>query len=640
MTHFRRELALAYAAKGWLVFPVHNIQANGTCSCGLKCGREGKHPRVRWKEEATTDVATISAWWRAWPEANIAIVTGRASNLWVLDVDVRRSVELGDGTLVPEGEHTLRQLESRFDTLPDTLTARTGSGGEHLYFTYPGTGDHGNRVGFAPGLDIRADGGYVVAPGSNHLSGHDYEWLVPRPPGPPPGWLVEYGRAQPGAEPELSAAVERVGSGGRNDYLTREAGKLRNAHPSYSEETIGNLLWAINLEVCDPALDADEVRKIAHSAMRFDTTPEPEIVLESGEVRAPPEIPAGADLAWSISEFMALEIEPPEPLVHNLMDAGTGIVIAGPGGVGKSWLAMHLGLAVATGTPFLDHWPTEPGSVLIIDEEGYPYGDQQRFRMLINGMSLGSLLQVPLHLAVGKGLKLDTPTGLATLQRLVGRYEPKLIIFDSLIRVSSGDESNAREMANFFAIAEVIKRSAGSAFCFVAHTKKVGNEPPADLAELLRGTGEIKNWLDTLFIVLAGEMSTDMKVYVEKQRWRKRPEHPFTVRLLTREDELWAKLGYQGDVAKEDRSSTGTQSRIMAAIVAILSEGKEPNPDLIGVRINLSTDTTRSHLNQMVASGLLLAQRSKLTRGSSYIPTPPKQNYNGGERYDDRPGQW
>ena len=626
------EWAHSHASEGWLIFPIFEMRTNGTCSCpsGRKCPNPGKHPRVSWKSEATSNGVRIDEWWQRWPQANIGIATGRRSNLWVLDVDTKRSVELGDGTLIPEGQFTLAHLEGEHERLPATRIAQTGGGGEHHYFTYPGTGDHGNRVGFAPGLDIRADDGYVVAPGSNHESGHDYEWAVRIAPAPPPGWLVTRANARSPAGASVLGDDDAVGEGGRNDYLIRWAGKYRSLEPGLDEKSLADLLWTKNLAKCEPPLEADEIRQIARSAMRYERLPNNEVLLPPGAVEAEPkpvEIPEGADLAWSIAEFMRLQIEPPQPLVHGLFDAGTGIMIAGPPNVGKTWLMMHLGLAVATGTPFLDHWPTEAGSVLIIDEEGHPYGDQQRFAMLINGHGIGSLTKVPLYLAIGAGIRLNTPQGIDIVRRMIARYNVKLTIIDSLIRVSGSEENNARGMADFFAITNEIKKTTGTAFAFVHHIRKPGLELPMDVGELVRGSSEIRAWLDTLLIVMPGDLATDMEINVNKQRWRKRPEHPFTARLLTREDTPWAKLGYQGDIEKEDRSSIGTQGRIMTAIQSLLREGKEPTLDRIAATVDLSTKSSRDHLKRMEAIGLIVVTTSSSSRASVYIPPPEKPSF-------------
>jgi len=152
------EHALRYARRGWRVFPIWPIR-NGRCACGTACGRDGgKHPIGRLAphgvHDATTAEATITRWWTDTPDANIGIATGAVSGLVVLDVD-------GE-----DGEASLAALEREHGPLPATPTVLTGKG-RHLYFTYPGV-PVPNRVRVAPGLDVRGDGGYVVAPPSTH----------------------------------------------------------------------------------------------------------------------------------------------------------------------------------------------------------------------------------------------------------------------------------------------------------------------------------------------------------------------------------------------------------------------------------------------------------------------------------------
>jgi putative DNA primase/helicase len=152
------EAALRYAAAG---FRVHPLRA-GT-----------KIPRLNdWPEQATTKAKTIKHWWAKWPTSNIGIATGRASNLWVLDVDA--------GTHPDEVAEALSGMIADNGALPDTRTIRTPSGGLHYWFRFPeGKGHWTNstariteRYGTAgqsgrkvSGLDVRGEGGQVaVAP--------------------------------------------------------------------------------------------------------------------------------------------------------------------------------------------------------------------------------------------------------------------------------------------------------------------------------------------------------------------------------------------------------------------------------------------------------------------------------------------
>src|SRR5438128_1578448 len=160
------DAALAYAQRGWSVFPVHTI-VNGQCSCdNTTCASPGKHPRTtHGVQDAITDTSTIEQWWTQWRDANIGIRTGAVSGLVVLDVDPRHG-----------GDASLEEWKALYghDFLT-TLISCTGGGGLHLFYAYPGQPVR-NKVGLAPGLDIRGDGGYIVAPPSIHVSGNRYVW--------------------------------------------------------------------------------------------------------------------------------------------------------------------------------------------------------------------------------------------------------------------------------------------------------------------------------------------------------------------------------------------------------------------------------------------------------------------------------
>src|SRR5215207_9284920 len=103
------EAALKYADRDFKVFPLYGI-VDGRCECGTNCGSPGKHPRVaQGLHSATTDEQVVRAWWKRWPNSNVGIATGAVSGIYVIDVDNKRSVDLGNGILVGEGENSLRQ---------------------------------------------------------------------------------------------------------------------------------------------------------------------------------------------------------------------------------------------------------------------------------------------------------------------------------------------------------------------------------------------------------------------------------------------------------------------------------------------------------------------------------------------------
>jgi hypothetical protein len=139
--------ALWYASVGLRVFPLQplsKIPHKGTRGC----------------KDATTNPEQIIAWWRRWPDSNVAIATGHLVD--VIDIDG------------PVGVHSWAHIEHLPPVLGIVSTPRAG--GSHLYVAAAGDG---NAAGVWPGIDLRGRGGYVVAPPSINNDGIAYRWRVP-----------------------------------------------------------------------------------------------------------------------------------------------------------------------------------------------------------------------------------------------------------------------------------------------------------------------------------------------------------------------------------------------------------------------------------------------------------------------------
>ncbi len=246
------KFALWYARRGWSVLP---------CRPGRK---EPLSPHGC--RDATTDTDTIRGWWRCWPTANVGIATGRASGLLVLDVD---------GT---EGEDSLAALVADHGAMPHTVEALTPGGGRHIYFRYPSGRPVrcATRLGGWPGLDVRADGGYVIAPPSGHPSGRCYVWEVSSEPdtttlAEPPAWLLALAAGKADLFPHnghrTGPIPGAITEGLRNNTLTSLAGSLRRR--GLSEGVIERALLAVNASQCAPPLPAAEVKRISRSVGRY-----------------------------------------------------------------------------------------------------------------------------------------------------------------------------------------------------------------------------------------------------------------------------------------------------------------------------------------------------------------------------------
>ncbi|MBX7070128.1 MAG: bifunctional DNA primase/polymerase [Microthrixaceae bacterium] len=245
------DAAVRYALAGRPVFPCHTPTPAG-CSCGRPdCGSPGKHPRTRnGLHDATTDVGRIESWWSRWRDANVGVATGRVSGLVVIDIDPRHG-----------GLASMRALLDEHGPLPDGPRVRTGSGGWHLLFSSPAAPvkNSVNRVG--PGIDVRSDGGYVIAPPSLHPVGPRYEWTKHGETPRLPGWLEKLvtpsvPERRPQCEPlPVSVAIDRWAAAA----LQGEVDRVRRAPEGSRNHALNRAAFALGQIAGAGAIDSSDV---------------------------------------------------------------------------------------------------------------------------------------------------------------------------------------------------------------------------------------------------------------------------------------------------------------------------------------------------------------------------------------------
>jgi Virulence-associated protein E/Bifunctional DNA primase/polymerase, N-terminal len=188
--------ALRLCELGFPVFPCFEIvraPSGWDCACPPvhrsrdargRCGSPGKHPRTsKGFQDASKDPATVRRWWMRWPKANIGIPTGAASGTVVLDIDPRNG-----------GDAMLAELLQEHGELPETPHQLTGGGGSHYVFQRPAA-DYVTGRPIARGVDVKADGGYIIVAPSGHISGRRYGWELTAvvgelPLAPLPDWIA------------------------------------------------------------------------------------------------------------------------------------------------------------------------------------------------------------------------------------------------------------------------------------------------------------------------------------------------------------------------------------------------------------------------------------------------------------------
>lgn len=167
-----RDAIRLYTKAGLHPIAIHGVTENGTCTCGRSsCGAIGKHPVSAGWQSAALDLNALD-------EALIAN--------WRLNVGLRMGMQPGGFRLVTvdvDGpRELLAPLEKSLGPLPPTLTATSGKGMHLIYKLRDDAATPKNRVKLSPGVDIRSEGGQIVAAPSVHVSGCRYRWLDAREP--------------------------------------------------------------------------------------------------------------------------------------------------------------------------------------------------------------------------------------------------------------------------------------------------------------------------------------------------------------------------------------------------------------------------------------------------------------------------
>jgi archaellum biogenesis ATPase FlaH len=416
----RLKHAMDYASRGWAVLPLHSI-ANGKCSCGKSgCASAGKHPRTpRGVYDASTDPQKIKDWYTKYPDANIGIATGAKSGLEVLDVDPRYG-----------GSNSIIELVKKHGEFRDTYTVRTGGNGQHYYYTHPG-GTVTNGTPY-PGIDIKGDGGYVVAPPSNHSSGGVYINLGAPTLSPLPHFVriqQDSTQIRPSHGTSVAAALkgkkkipgpiqalinEGVPKGSRSEALCKVYQALyKSGHTE--DETVKILL--------DPGNGlSDKPIKQGEKWLRGDIRR----VLSKVLVK-----PTMTNMKTRLVRMSDVEPEEIDWLCPPYIPIGKLTIIEGDPGIGKSYLTLAIAAAVSKGEALYGSKAAEPGNVLLYTAED-GIADTVRPRLDAVSAEVHRICSI-----VGR-LIASEDDGFDELEQHIADTQPILVIIDPLVGFMGG----------------------------------------------------------------------------------------------------------------------------------------------------------------------------------------------------------
>lgn len=528
----RFEAVKEYTRRGWVAIPVHSVDDNKRCSCrahpcGLDNRNAGKHPEGReWqKRNAPSGPDQVRLWHPEGGEDghwNIGLLTGVKSGFFVFDVDPENG-----------GGDAFTQLVVKHGEFPTTFTVRTGSGGRHLYFRMPDFPVTNATAGLPDGIDIRGNGGQVVAAPSRSGKG-EYLVEVDAPIAAAPEWLLAELRS--GVRPDVPTEIVMIeGLPVYSDldeftqkrYERYAQAAIAGAAQNYVETRRGggwNALWAMtcsmvevaqspwNLVTYDQIMTAlerarqDRIARLnvpgaGASQTELTTTwrralkrlagqgrPAPETVDEfDGVMFNPPEGDSPGQVAPGESTFIdpveamlakmldrdAVDALPnPQPLIRDWLDLDSeSWLIAPPGGF-KSFIALDMAAHVSNGRPWRGH-PVHQGRVVYLVAEG---SKGVKLRMQAweaeYGERIKDLLVYPeaIQVAPDSRDKPDLP-GMKwrVFVEACRRLKPAMVVLDTQARITAGLEENSAGQMGVLFRAVTMVREATGACVLVVH---------------------------------------------------------------------------------------------------------------------------------------------------------------------------
>jgi len=234
--------AIKLALRDFAVFPLISNAKSPSIGGGFK--------------SASKEPQQLTEWFGTAQGQNLGVVTGEDSGVWVLDVDIKNGAK---------GFESLSTLQEKHGPLPPTLVATTTSGGKHFYFIHPPSLGVRNRTALLSGIDVRGNGGYVVAPPSI-IDGSQYTWDDENAViADAPEWLIDFVlKKQPFEPAQLPSTITE---GSRNSSIMRFAQQqMRKGH---AIDVVTDSMLMVNAATCVPPLEEIEVVTVVQNVFRL-----------------------------------------------------------------------------------------------------------------------------------------------------------------------------------------------------------------------------------------------------------------------------------------------------------------------------------------------------------------------------------
>lgn len=451
-------IALGYAARGWPVFPCNPVNKRPLVEHGFK--------------EATTDAFKVRSWWARWPNAMIGIPTGAASGFWVQDIDT-------DKTKNKDGIASLAANGHDLNELMDTVVAVTASGGYHALYRF----DPERPVGVGQNkpwrdLDIRGEGGYIIAAGSTRADGRRYTWLNPPAENEiadAPEWLLEaLGNATPdytsldfNSAPRASVPpAERVAAiqPGTWHENTRDI-VARMVREGASDDTIAALAPRFTEPGYSVAQTIQEFLTHARTARaKWGYQPKN---LEAEQAEKDNSAPRFKIL--SIAELM--NVKPPEWRIDGIFPTHGSSVLYGAYETFKTFIALDMTLSLATGLDWQGR-ASKTCSVLYVAGEGQVgLGIRAAGWLSAKGISQADARFQALPEAIALPNAGDQDDLLRAIDGMADH--PDVIVFDTVTRMTGGGSLNdEKDAQGYVRGVDRVRMATGAHIMNIGHSGK------------------------------------------------------------------------------------------------------------------------------------------------------------------------
>ena len=562
------EFALKYYDIGWCILPAKKGE---------------KHPIVPWKDYQSkrSTREQIIEWFKN-GDYNIFLVTGKISGICVVDVDINES-----GGFTDEAEEIIRKL-------PLTLLSITGRKGHHYFFKYPNDKELGNFTGKIPGIDFRGEGGGVILPPSLHKNGSEYffditedidlcnlgELICDFPYELFKSCFELIGNPITNIETNYQLATE----GKRNNILMSHAGTIFKQF-SDRPELARLLVLGLNQKICSPPLPEEEIEKtILASINKYHPSTNRRKDDWSNPILA--------------DELLKLENNDEENwLVKGLIPKGGTTVISGDPGSNKTWIDMVTAIAVASGNRLFNFFDTKQCPVWIIDKENNKQAIRDRLKLL--GLEPG----LPIYISSTKDFIFNYNNRNKILD-FAGEKEIKLIIYDSLRRIHTGDENSSTDISELFELLTSLHVKDISNILTHHHNKNTF----AGGGSKIRGSTDILASIDC-HITVSKRPNREIIVEQTKNRYGQELK-PFKLKILT-DTTSYFQFQYEGETnlisAKRDEVIRNITELLKSSIEPI---GRKTILDSIKEVVSCSDDLIDDVLKEMTNENSLIKEKN------------------------------